>query len=429
MRQLMSILIAALAVAVATPANAQTAPVAKDGVTTTFTAQQQKKNVAPVRAAPQVRAVSRPAAPMRAVSRPAAPVRSVVRPTTPTRSVVSKPTTHVVTKPVVTTAKPTKPVVTTTVKSTKPVVTTTVKSTKPVVTTVKPTKPTVMTTTKQTTPGLTQVPGTKHVITQTPGTKHVITQGPGKTRVITQGPGKLGNRVVRDHTNRDNLRGLDRGQRHVAINRDRRRMFVNNRWRTLVPLIALGTFAVGAETFYADGYVSLPEPGCVGYAEDGSRLRWMAVPTEDGDAEYQCVAYNPQRGRTVTEITVPEEQVVEEPAPVAPPETTGLGPAREQEAVAPEAPPAPATGCELLIYSETNFKGLSAPVDENQPTLGDNGWQNEIASLQIKSGTWDFYSDEDYGGELMRLGVGTYPTLDPKWSKHIGSFMCSAPSK
>jgi len=30
---------------------------------------------------------------------------------------------------------------------------------------------------------------------------------------------------------------------------------------------------------------------------------------------------------------------------------------------------------------------------------------------------------------MMRLGIGSYGTLDPKWSKHIGSFMCSEPGK
>jgi hypothetical protein len=119
--------------------------------------------------------------------------------------------------------------------------------------------------------------------------------------------------------------------------------------------------------------------------------------------------------------------MAEEPS-VAEPETTGVGPANEP-ALASSPPAAPATGCELLIYSEANFKGLSAPVDENQSSLSEDGWQNEIASLQIKSGTWDFYSDEDYAGEMMRLSAGTYPTLDPKWNKHIGSFMCSAPAK
>jgi hypothetical protein len=166
---------------------------------------------------------------------------------------------------------------------------------------------------------------------------------------------------------------------------------------------------------------------CTGYADDGSRLRWMAVPTEDGGREYQCVAYSAQRNRTITEITVPDEPMAEAP-PVVERETVGIGPANET-AVTPPAPPAPATGCELLIYSEANFQGTSAPVDGSQSSLSEDGWQNEIASVQIKSGTWDFYSDEDFAGEMMRLGAGSYPTLDPKWSKHIGSFMCSAPSK
>ncbi|HSP49439.1 MAG TPA: beta/gamma crystallin-related protein [Pseudolabrys sp.] len=117
-----------------------------------------------------------------------------------------------------------------------------------------------------------------------------------------------------------------------------------------------------------------------------------------------------------------------EAPPPARAETTGVGPANELAVSAP-VPPAPATGCELLNYSEANFKGLSAPVDESQSSLREDGWQNEIDSVQIKSGTWGFYSDEDYAGEMMRLSAGSYPTLDPKWNKHIGSFMCSAPAK
>ena len=150
------------------------------------------------------------------------------------------------------------------------------------------------------------------------------------------------------------------------INRDRRRIFVNNGWRTLVPLVALGTFLYEDDTYYADGYVSMPEPVCNGFAEDGTRLRWLAVPTEDGGREYQCVAYSTQRHRTITEITVPAEPVAEAP-PAAEPETVGVGPANEPAVASPEPPAAPATGCELLMYSETNFKGLSAPVDEDQP--------------------------------------------------------------
>src|ERR1019366_3650248 len=168
------------------------------------------------------------------------------------------------------------------------------------------------------------------------------------------------------------------GGNRIGLIAVRPRSFSTNRCGTLFPLIALGTFTYDDDTYYADGYVSMAEPGCTGYAEDGSRLRWMAVPTEDGGSEYQCVAYSTQRNRTRQEIPVPEEPMAE--APPAPPSTTGVGPASEPAVASPESGAVPATGCELLIHSEANFKGLSAPVGENQTSLSEDGWQNDIAS-------------------------------------------------
>jgi len=205
--------------------------------------------------------------PVRAVSRPAPPVRGVSRPAPPVRSVVTS-------KPIRTVTQPPKTTITTVTKPTKP----------PVVTTMKPTKPTTFTQGPGTKRTLTQGSGTKRILTQGPGTKRTLTQGPGTKCTLTQGPGVTRDRLVRN--NRGKLREGITGQRRVVINRDRRRIFVNNRWRTLIPLVALGTFIVGAETLYADGCVSVPEPVCTGYAEDGSMLRWMAVPTEDGGTEY-----------------------------------------------------------------------------------------------------------------------------------------------
>jgi hypothetical protein len=398
------ILTAALAVATAVQTSprafAQTTAASKDaGGTISLSAEQKKPNV--VRAAP-VRTIARPNPPAHNISRPT--IKSVSHPTSTTRSVV---------------------------KSTKPI---TAVGTKTV--THVPSGNKTLTHVPSGNKTLTHVPRGNKTLTQVPGNKTDkigLTKGPrDKTGKIglTKGPrdktGKIGlTKGPRDKTGK--FAKTD-GRRRIGINRDRRRIFVNNRWRTLIPLIALGTFMYGDDTYYADGYVSMSEPVCTGYAEDGSRLRWMAVPTEDGGSEYQCVSYSTQRNRTVTEIEVPEEPMAEAP-PVAEPETTGVGPANEPPAVASPVPAAPATGCELLIYSETNFKGLSAPSEENQSSLSEDGWQNEIASVQIKSGTWDFYSDEDYAGEMMRLSAGSYPTLDPKWTKHIGSFMCSAPAK
>src|SRR5664279_3823799 len=408
------ILMAALAVGAAVQTSsraiAQTAPALKDaGSTTTLTAQQ-KKNVAPVVRSAPARTVVRSSPPTRSISRPTSTVRSVSRPTSTVRS-VSRPT--VTTRSVV--------------KSTKPI---TAVGTKTV--THVPTGTKTLTHVPTGTKTLMQGPGSKKILTKGPGVNKTLTQGPGSKKILTKGPGSKkiltqgpSNKRILTRGPSSKFANVD-GRRRIGINRDRRRIFVNNRWRTLIPLIALGTFMYDDDTYYADGYVSMAEPGCTGYAEDGSRLRWMAVPTEDGGSEYQCVAYSTQRNRTVTAITVPEEPVEEAPPP-APPSTTGVGPANEPAVASPEPGAAPATGCELLIYSETNFKGLSAPSAENQSSLSEDGWQNEIASLQIKSGTWDFYSDEDYAGEMMRLSAGSYPTLDPKWTKHIGSFMCSAP--
>jgi len=405
------ILIAALAVAAAVQTSprafAQTTAASKDAGGTTTLAAEQKKTVVK-------------SAPVRTIARPNPPAHNISRPTIKS---VSHPTTKSFTHPTSTTRS--------VVKSTKPI---TAVGTKTV--TQVPSGKKTLTHVPSGNKTLTQVPSGKKTLTQVPGSKTDkigLTKGPrDKTGKIglTKGPqdksGKIGlTKGPRDKTGK--FAKTD-GRRRIGINRDRRRIFVNNRWRTLIPLIALGTFMYDDDTYYADGYVSMAEPVCTGYAEDGSRLRWMAVPTEDGGSEYQCVAYSTQRNRTVTEITVPEEPVEEAPPP-APPSTTGVGPANEPAVASPEPGAAPATGCELLIYSETNFKGLSAPSAENQSSLSEDGWQNEIASLQIKSGTWDFYSDEDYAGEMMRLSAGSYPTLDPKWTKHIGSFMCSAPAK
>lgn len=45
----------------------------------------------------------------------------------------------------------------------------------------------------------------------------------------------------------------------------------------------------------------------------------------------------------------------------------------------------------------------------------------------MKTGTWDFYADDNYAGAMMRLAPGTYNQLAPEWAKKIASFQCSKP--
>jgi hypothetical protein len=83
-----------------------------------------------------------------------------------------------------------------------------------------------------------------------------------------------------------------------------------------------------------------------------------------------------------------------------------------------------AGGCEVAIYADANFNGQGTTTAENQPRLVDVGWKDEIASIQVKGGTWEFFSDDNYGGQTMRLQPGEYAQLGQEWTKQISSFMC-----
>jgi hypothetical protein len=168
-----------------------------------------------------------------------------------------------------------------------------------------------------------------------------------------------------------------------------------------VPLTALGVVAIGGAYYYPDAYLTLARPYCSGVTPDGCRLNWQRVDFENGDGDWQCVQFCPRPG-----LSGP------------PPRTVAL--------VAP--PPMPQGGtCELSIFSEPNFGGTNATATDEQPTLSEIGWQDQIASVQVQSGTWDFFSEPQFTGETMRLAPGQYADLGPQWTKHTGSFMCVQP--
>jgi hypothetical protein len=176
-------------------------------------------------------------------------------------------------------------------------------------------------------------------------------------------------------------------------------MWLAGHRRFFVPVGLLGVVLIGESYWYPDGYVSIAGPLCTGFTPDGCQMQWRMVDFEDGGSAAQCVQYCPQAGP-------PPARVV-------------------------SLPPAPALAqggaCQLTIYADPDYGGLSAPTADNQPLLSETGWKDEIASIQIQSGTWDFFSAENFGGESIRMSAGSYPMLSPEWSKRIESFMCVEP--
>jgi beta/gamma crystallin len=199
------------------------------------------------------------------------------------------------------------------------------------------------------------------------------------------------------------------GNRFFPIVRGPRYVWWGGYRRAFIPLAALGIVAIGGAYWYPDGYVSVAQPYCTGLTPDGCQLNWRMVDFEGGGGAPQCVQYCTQAG---------------------PPAVAGPGQMPAQVAsLPPPLPPAPANGtCQMTIFAEPNFAGAAAPTSDAQGALGEAGWLNEISSIQVQSGEWEFYADENFGGVSMRLDPGDYPNLAPEWTKHIGSFQCVQPT-
>lgn len=176
-----------------------------------------------------------------------------------------------------------------------------------------------------------------------------------------------------------------------------KKIWVGGKWKVFVPFASIPVVLIGGGYYWPDAYVNVGRPYCEGITPDGCHLNWQLVRFEDGGGAYQCVHYCPR--------------------PNAPP------PAQAAALVAP--PPVPQSGaCEVTIYSEPNFAGQDATTGDEQPALSQKGWQDQIASIRVTSGVWDFFSDENFTGNNMRLRPGTYQNLGPDWTKKINSFNC-----
>ncbi len=232
--------------------------------------------------------------------------------------------------------------------------------------------------------------------------------GPGK---IGRGPGKVGPGKGRN----PNGRFVNKGGRFWPVARGPKRFWWGGRWRTFVGFATLGALLIGVDYWDPDGYVAIAEPACFGVTEDGCQLRWQNVAFDDGSgAVAQCVSYC----RRVAGGPPPVQVVTPAPAPAPVVEA----PPVQATAMAPT--PAPGGQCQITIFSEASFQGTSAPTNEDQPELAESGWANEISSIQVQAGTWDVYTEEQFGGNSMRLAPGQYPELGPEWTKKINSFMC-----
>jgi hypothetical protein len=225
----------------------------------------------------------------------------------------------------------------------------------------------------------------------------VVTAKPLNALALKQGPGRLA--TLRPLTFKPTFPVVSAHSKFWPVLKGRKFVWLGGYKHFFIPVGLLGVALIGGSYWYPDGYVTIAGPLCTGFTPDGCQLEWRLVDFEDGGSATQCVQYCPQAGP-------PPAKVVTLPPP----------PVLAQNG-----------NCQLTIYENPSFGGLSAPTSDNQPLLSETGWKDEISSIQVQAGTWDFFTEENFGGDSIRMAAGSYPQLVPEWNKRIGSFMCTEP--
>lgn len=84
-------------------------------------------------------------------------------------------------------------------------------------------------------------------------------------------------------------------------------------------------------------------------------------------------------------------------------------------------------GCEVTVYWDNDFAGDLWRTTGDRSRL-EGGWNDQISSIHITSGNWEFYEHDSFGGKVLKLGPGRYPRLIDGWNDTISSFRCVEPT-
>jgi Beta/Gamma crystallin len=94
----------------------------------------------------------------------------------------------------------------------------------------------------------------------------------------------------------------------------------------------------------------------------------------------------------------------------------------------PDRATAQRRGCEVIVYWDIDFGGEARRITHDLPYVGDH-WNDQISSMRVIAGVWEFYWDIDYGGEMMTRRPGAYRFVGDHWNDQISSLRCVRPTR
>jgi len=66
---------------------------------------------------------------------------------------------------------------------------------------------------------------------------------------------------------------------------------------------------------------------------------------------------------------------------------------------------------EVVVYWDINFGGADWRTNLDWSYVGDN-WNDQISSVIVISGTWQFFENSNYGGAAVTVGPGYYSFVE-----------------
>lgn len=76
----------------------------------------------------------------------------------------------------------------------------------------------------------------------------------------------------------------------------------------------------------------------------------------------------------------------------------------------------------IEIFTDANFSGTtSGNIDRDLAWIGDV-WNDQISSIKVYAGTWEFFEHTDFQGRSFQLAPGEYPSVTTDWNDVISSF-------
>jgi Cysteine-rich secretory protein family/Beta/Gamma crystallin len=74
------------------------------------------------------------------------------------------------------------------------------------------------------------------------------------------------------------------------------------------------------------------------------------------------------------------------------------------------------------IFVDSNFSGATSGVLEQGYSYIGDFWNDQISSIKVYSGTWEFFEHSNFQGRSFQLTPGEYPWVTEVWNDLISSF-------